>query len=51
MNRWKQQWLLLPVPVLMQPADITLARADEPSTVAVIGTGDMGDSLSPRPCE
>jgi len=50
MNRRKQQWLVLTmlVLVLMLPAGMISAQGNEQTTVAVIGTGDMGDSLGPR---
>lgn len=44
----QKQRLLLLLLVLMQPADTTFAQANGQTTVAVIGTGDMGDSLGPR---
>jgi len=44
---WKRFLVLILSPIWM-PVVITGTQAAEPVTVAVIGTGDMGDSLGPR---
>lgn len=45
---WKIRGPLLLLLALWLAAGIAAIEADDPPTVAVIGTGDMGDSLGPR---
>jgi len=48
MMMWNKSLLLLPLLVCLLPANLARAQSNEQTTVAVIGTGDMGDSLGPR---